>query len=155
MSLARYGVTFANNSVININLVGEGFPGFPQTDSGALECHTDDTTCCRKKDHPANTTASGEWYYPDGDVVPQAPSGGGGDGFYRTRDYMVIRLNRGGTLSPTGIYRCDIPGAGGIILTRYIQLGIECMLYKKCRPITSTFKYMFQVSDINIDGSQC
>ena len=127
-SLARYGVTFANNSVINIELVGEGYPGITQTNSGALECHTDDINCCRNIDNP-NGTGRGEWYYPDGTVVPP-PSG---DGFYRTRGHMVIRLNRGaGTLSPTGIYRCIIPDAGGIIVTRYIQLGMGCMLHRHC-----------------------
>ena len=128
-SLARYGVTFANNSVIDINLVGEGYPGITQTDSGALECHTDDITCCRGIDITPNGTCKGEWYYPGGTVVPP-PSGD--DGFYRTRGHMVIRLNRGSdTLSPTGMYRCDIPGAGGIIITRYIQLGIGCMLHRQ------------------------
>ena len=127
-SLARYGVTFANNSVINIELVGEGYPGIVQTDSGALECHTDDITCCRGIDNP-NGTGRGDWYFPDGTEVPPP----GGYGFYRTRGHMVIRLNRGGgTLSPTGMYRCDIPGAGGIIITRYIQLGIGCMLHRQC-----------------------
>ena len=129
-SLARYGVTFANNSVIDINLVGEGYPGITQTYSGALECHTDDITCCRGIDHNPNGTGRGEWYYPDGTMV----SPPGGDGFYRARDHMVIRLNRGGTgtLSQTGMFRCVIPGAGGIIITRYIQLGIRCMLHRQC-----------------------
>ena len=128
-SLARYGVTFANNSVININLVGQGYPGIPQIDSGALECHTDDITCCRGIDNP-NGRGRGEWYFPDGTVVPPP---GGGDGLYITRDHMVIRLNRGaGTFSLTGMYRCDIPGDGGIILTRYIQLGTRCMLHRQC-----------------------
>ena len=127
--LTRYGVTFANNSVIDRNLVGEGYPGVTQTDSGALECHTDDTTCCRGIDHP-NGGGRGEWYYPDGTEVP--PPDNDVDGFYRTRDHMVIRLNRRGTVSPTGVYRCVIPGAGGIIITRYIQLGTECMLHRHC-----------------------
>ena len=131
-SLARYGVTFANDSVIDINLVGEGYPGYTQFDSGALECHTDDTTCCRGIDNP-NGTGRGDWYYPDGTMVP--PPGDGGQswpysrGIYRTRNHMVIRLNRqANTLSPTGMYRCVIPGAGGIIITRYMQLEIGCML---------------------------
>ena len=130
LSLARYGVTIANNSVIDINLVGEGYSGVPQTDSGALECHTDDITCCRGIDSP-NGTGRGEWYYPDGTVVPPP----GGDGFYRARNHMVIRLNRGGfTRSPTGMYRCDIPVAGGSILTRYIQLGTGCICYTDNAP---------------------
>ena len=110
---------YANNSVIDFNLVGEGFEEPQITDGGALECHTDDTTCCRGIDNP-DGSGRGEWYYPDGTVVPPP---GGGTRFIRTRDHMVIRLNRvGHTLSPTGVYRCEIPGAGGVI-TRYITLS--------------------------------
>ena len=99
---------YANNSVIDINLVGEGFEGLLRiTDGGALECHTDDTTCCRGIDNPPNGTGRGEWYYPDGTVVPPP---GGGTGFYRARDHMVIRLNRNKVASPSGRYRCEIPG---------------------------------------------
>ena len=80
------------------------------TDGGALECHTDDTTCCRGRDNPPNGPGRGEWYYPDGTVVPP-PGGGTRPGFYRTRDHMIIRLNRiegTKTLMQTGVYRlCD------------------------------------------------
>ncbi len=126
-SLARYSRTavYANNTVIDINLVGEGFEGVKITDGGALECHTDDTTCCRGRDHPDNgTDGRGEWYYPDGTVVPP-PSTAPSDGFYRTRDHMVIRLNRGPrTLEPTGVYHCVIPGAGGVTIIRYITFAM-------------------------------
>ena len=117
--MARYSSTavYANNSVINIELVGEGFEGLQITDGGALECHTDDTTCCRGIDNP-DGTGRGEWYYPDGTVVPPP---GGGTGFYRTRDHMVIRLNRVGvsgvgTIGTPGLYKCVIPGVGGSIV---------------------------------------
>ena len=126
-SLARYKRTaiYANNSEIDINLVGEGFEGLIQiTDGGALECHTDDTTCCRGIDNPPNGTGRGEWYYPDGTVVPPP---GGNTGFYRTRDHMVIRLNRLSSdplsASHIGTYRCEIPGADGITTTRYVTLS--------------------------------
>ena len=112
---------YANNSVIDINLVGEGFEGAQITDGGALECHTDDTTCCRGIDNP-NGTGRGEWYYPDGTVVPP-PSGS--TRFYRTRNHMVIRLNRFGNVRyPTGVYQCEIPGSGGVNITRYINLVV-------------------------------
>ena len=97
---------YANNNVIDINLVGEGFEGAQTTDGGALECHTDDTTCCRGIDNP-NGTGRGEWYYPNGTVVP--PPGGDTE-FYRTRDHMVIRLNRHSRHvdQQTAMYRCEI-----------------------------------------------
>ena len=108
---------YANNSVIDINLVGEGFEGAQITDGGALECHTDDTTCCRGIDNP-NGPGRGEWYYPDGTVVPPP---GTGTGFYRTRGHMVIRLNRigasdGSIVGTPGLYKCVLPGVGGSIV---------------------------------------
>ena len=125
-SLARYNdiAVYTNNSVIDFNLVGEGFEGLSQiTDGGALECHTDDITCCRGKDNPPNGAGQGEWYYPNG--TPVLPPDGGTQ-IYRTRGHMVIRLNRIGSNSTdvssiTGVYRCEIPGAAGVIL-RYITL---------------------------------
>ena len=122
-SLARYSDTavYANNSTLDINLVGEGFEGAQITDGGALECHTNDTTCCRRKDDPLNITGTGEWYYPNGSVVPPPNSN---SLIYRTRNHMVIRLNRAGGAQSliTGVYRCVITGAGGVTTTRYITL---------------------------------
>ena len=131
-SLARYSdvAVYANNSVINIHLIGEGFPPLPQTDGGALECHTDDTTCCRGVDNP-DGPGRGEWYYPDGTVVPPPGGGGNGTGFYRTRNHMVIRLNRGSIIFPVGVYRCEIPGAGGVNITRYITVENSQGMYNK------------------------
>ena len=129
-SLARYSDTavYSNNTVIDINLIGEGFEELEPkvTNGGALECHTDDTTCCRGIDNP-DGPGRGEWYYPDGTVVP-SPNTGDGAAFYRTRNHMVIRLNRNDSvefsaLSHHGRYRCEIPGAGGITIIRYITLS--------------------------------
>ena len=113
---------YANNSVIDIRLVGEGFKGDQITDGGALECHTDDTSCCRGKDNPFGV-GRGEWYYPNGTVV-LPPSNG--NIIYRTRDHMVIRLNRGPGSLTSGVYTCVIPGAGGVNITRHITLQCEC-----------------------------
>ena len=124
-SLARYNETavYANSSFIDLNLIGEGFEEDQITGGGALECHTDDTTCCRGIDNP-NGTGRGEWYYPGGTVVPPP---GNNDGFhiYRTRGYMVIRLNRADATGPTGVYRCEIPSTGGVNITRYITLPLK------------------------------
>ena len=106
---------YPNNSVIDVNLVGEGFEGAQITNGGALECHTDDTTCCRGLDNPPNGQGRGEWYYPNGTVVP--PPGNGTE-LYRTRDRMVIRLNQvdGKHVQTLGLYKCEIPGIGGSII---------------------------------------
>ena len=140
-SLARYSGTtvYANNSVININLVGEGFVRDHLTDGGALECHTDDTTCCRGIDDPSNvSTGTGEWYYPNGTVVSPPNSG---NSVFRTRDHMVIRLNReDGVTQPTGVYTCVIPGAGGVTIIRYITLQCRCM-HDGCEFIIISFSH--------------
>ena len=129
--MARYSSTavYANNSVIDINLVGEGFEGVQITDGSALECHTDDTTCCRGIDNP-NGPGRGEWYYPDGTVVLRPSFNNYSEtGFYRTRDHMVIRLNRAGLgFQPSGVYRCETPGAGGATIIRYITLTYYCKI---------------------------
>ena len=123
---------YANNSVIDINLVGEGYPGITQTNGGALECYTDNTTCCRGIDNPDGQPGQGrgEWYYPDGTVVPSPNDRDETKHqFYRTRDDMVIRLNRDDRVPSAilrhGVYRCEIPGAGGGTITRYITLRME------------------------------
>ena len=124
--MARYSSTavYANNSIIDINLVGEGFEGPKITDGGALECHTDDTTCCRGRDNP-NGTGRGEWYYPNGTVVPSP----GNSIIYRTRDHMVIRLNRvGSTVRTPGLYKCEIPGVGGSIVRTIMLILTEGMV---------------------------
>ena len=81
---------YANSSVIDINLVGEGFEGARITDGGALECHTDDNTCCRRIDNPSNGTGGGEWYYPDGTVVP--PPGGSIEGSTEQENTRLLDL---------------------------------------------------------------
>ena len=126
--MARYSSTavYANNTVIDINLVGEGFEGPKITDGGALKCHTDDTTCCRGRENPPNGTGRGEWYYPNGTVVPSP----GNSMIYRTRDHMVIRLNRvgaqsGDTVGTPGLYKCEIPSVGGSIVRTIMLIHSE------------------------------
>ena len=45
---------------------------------------------------------------------------------------MVVRLNRRAhILSPTGVYTCVVPGAGGVNITRYISIEMinKCKLF--------------------------
>ena len=72
----------------------------------------------------------GEWYYPDGRIVPNLAAG---EGFYRTRNApQAARLARrvAGpgvtfTLRPTGSYCCVIPTTGGE-MTLCANIG-ECV----------------------------
>ena len=110
LSLGSINIT-TNNTEDLITDIGEDVPGgLP-----FLTCHTDLTECCRNSD----TGGRGEWYYPDGRMVPSQATG---ESFYRVRNApQVVRLARRHdiyrystyTLSPTGTYCCVIPTTGG------------------------------------------
>ena len=60
----------------------------------------------------------GESYYPHGVQVPIARQQ---RSLYHDRGDQVVRLNRReGIGSPTGAYRCEIPGADGKMVNIYI-----------------------------------
>ena len=90
------GQTLANDSYVDINLVGDGDSG-----SDSVQCITDLHTCC------TNTYGShrGDWYFPGGNRL----------GFHsyiihESRGPQRVNLRRrSSAISPTGIYRCDIP----------------------------------------------
>ncbi len=76
-----------------------------------LQISTDDITCCRGYDDPPNGVGRGEWYYPNGTVVPPPDSD---NSIYQSSIHMVTRRNRrpGAELLIPGVYTCVIPGAG-------------------------------------------
>ena len=82
----------------------------------ALVCHTDDSTCCRGVDDPPYGVGRGEWYLPDETVGIPSPVNTTAN-FYRSRDLMVLRLNRRNyaNTTPTGVYRCEIPTTSGLV----------------------------------------
>ena len=95
--------TYLNNSVVAIDDIGEG--------DNALLCVTDNTECCSNR--------VGQFYYPDNTTV----SFSGTNSLYRNRGPHVVRLNRkNNVLSPTGIYRCEIPDANGDMQDVYIDI---------------------------------
>ena len=100
------GTPYQNNSIVTLEDIGE--------DGDALLCITNYTACCQ----PAYTggPALGNWFFPNGTRVP---SDGNKLDLYRTRDQMMIRLNRirGGV---EGIYHCEILDAMHVIQTIYI-----------------------------------
>ena len=81
----------------------------------ALLCRTNLTACCRPPYSGAGS-ATGNWFFPNGSRVP---SSGNQWDFHRTREKMVVALqrSRGGE---EGIYRCEIPDAMNINQTIYI-----------------------------------
>ena len=96
--LSFMGQTLANNSYVDLTLVGNDASG-----SDSVQCITDLTTCCN------NTHGShrGDWYFPDGNS--RLPIPGGGDTFEQRIAQRVDLRRRNNPTSPTGIYRCDIP----------------------------------------------
>ena len=52
----------------------------------------------------------GQWYYPNNESMVEFMGFPHNGDFYRNRGLSVVRLNRrNDVLSPTGIYRCEIP----------------------------------------------
>ena len=103
--------TYQNNSIVSLEDIGEG-------NDTALRCITNLTACCRPPYTGENGPGLGNWFFPNGTVVPS--SGTDGD-IYRTRGQMVVYLNRrrGGV---AGIYRCDIPDSTNV--TQSIYIGV-------------------------------
>ena len=100
--------TYLNNSIIAINDIGVG--------DNALLCVTDNPDCCK-----GNATGEGQFYYPNNNRVNGIASR---DSLYRDRGPQVVRLNRRrDVLSPTGIYRCEIPDSTGMNANIYINIA--------------------------------
>ena len=118
-TLASSGDSFPINGAIDINRIGDGYPGVPVIGEGALLCHTDDSTCCRGLDNPIGE-GRGTWYFSDGTIIPSPVEY---TDFYRSRATSVLRLNRRfrspPTTTPTGVYRCEIPTTSGLV-NKYI-----------------------------------
>ena len=102
------GKEYANNSVIIIGTIGEG--------DDALLCKTNKEECCSDKPN-----RFGEFYYPDSTMVAINKAR---EGFYRNRGDQLVRLNRRpGTLSPTGVYKCELPDSNGVMQKIYANLA--------------------------------
>ena len=100
------GVTYANNSIVTNTDIGTGY--------AALACTTTYTPCC----YSANLGT--EWYFPNGNRVPNNPS----LPYQRTRgtDPGRVILNRNSESTLTGIFRCDIPDASGVLQSLYVGI---------------------------------
>ena len=113
------GKVYNNNSFVSITDIGE--------DDEALLCKTDKIECCGTLPN-----RFGEFYYPDGSRVPIRNRN---DRFYRNRDEQKIRLNRRtGSVSPTGVYRCEIPDSNNVMQKVFINIGweVETISYNFC-----------------------
>lgn len=113
------GVQYPNNSLLNIEFIGEG--------ERALACQTDRRPCCGTR-----PDRFGEWYYPDGRIV-LIEGAGPGEPFYRNRnDEGLVLLHRryySDPTYPTGLYCCVLPDANDITHTLCVGLLPKYNLY--------------------------
>ena len=115
-------MTYQNNSLVTLEDIGDG-------GVNALLCLTDLTACCQGSDTPPGTGALGDWFFPNGTIVPNTVIAiiNGVNiiwKFYRNRDHGVVRMNRreGGV---DGIYRCWIPvSVGPPIVYQKLYIGV-------------------------------
>ena len=109
VNLIWQGIQYPNNSILNIEDIGEG--------EHALACQTDRRPCCGTRPY-----RFGEWYYPDGSRVPFE---GIGTPFYRNRyDGGLVLLNRRShdTYYSSGLFCCVLPDASNVNHTLCIGL---------------------------------
>ena len=109
ISLSLGATPLTNNSIVNINDIGEGYNGRP-----TLVCTTTFRPCCYTP-----PDRQGEWYYPNGTVVPHSNTGWD---FHRSRgDDGTVHLNRRNSATfPLGVFNCEIPDSDGVYQTAYI-----------------------------------
>ena len=89
------GVTYNSNEIIPLTSVGEGTNG--------VICMTTRTDCCTNLN---NEIRNGDWYYPNGSIVPTKNIN---QDFYRNRGTQQVILNRrNNAMSPTGSFCCEL-----------------------------------------------
>ena len=111
LQLIFRGVSYPDNSLLSLNNIGEFSTG------SAILCITNRSPCCST---PPNRF--GEWYYPNGSMVPNS---GDGHDFYRSRtDNQTIHLNRrDNAQSPTGSFCCELPDNSDVTHALCVTLG--------------------------------
>ena len=74
--------------------------------------------CCA-----AFSDRAGEWYFPDGNIIPGPP--GNPTSFSRTRgDDGIVNLNRlNNVIMPTGLFCCEVPDALNVMQRRCANIG--------------------------------
>ena len=88
------GTTLANNSYVDLNLVGTG-------GLDSVHCHTDLLTCCNR----TQGVDRGDWYFPNG---TRLQFNGDGHDIYEFRYDQKVDLRRRNNADISGIYRCTV-----------------------------------------------
>ena len=116
------GIVYLPESIVLITAIGDS-----KTDPGtSLVCVTSNvnTQCCRSTDGPNKSGRVGDWYFPNGTMVPRHSAAPSAD-FTRSGFTHQVRLNRrNNATSPTGTYECRVPdGFTGELVNASIVLG--------------------------------
>ena len=119
------GLYFSLNGVIHLPGDSVSITDIGSTGSGdagsTLMCVTSNvnTNCCSGSDGGR----VGEWYHPDGTIVPRNAGNPGDDIFVRTGFTQQVRLNRrANATGPLGVYRCDVPDPSGANISASITI---------------------------------
>ena len=105
------GHLYGNNSIVNIEEIGEG--------SSSLLCLTNNIQCCRHY-YLSSVTTYPHWYFPNGSYVERY---GYFDSLYRNRGPSVVRLHRRNNATmPNGVFHCTIPDINGTDQKIYVGL---------------------------------
>ena len=94
------GDILPNHAYVDLTTVGDDIS---DSSGDTVRCHTDLETCCTGN----QGNHRGDWYFPDGSVLPFASSPSGDIVLDREPQEVHIR-RRNNAMSPSGIYRCDI-----------------------------------------------
>ena len=118
------GTTYLPGSIVPITDIGTApAGGDPTMPGGSLVCVTSsiNTQCCRGSDG-GNV---GEWFFPNGDMVPRA-SNPGDSNFTRSASAQQVRLNRRvpDAVQPVGEYECRVPDGNGVEQTAAITIAL-------------------------------
>ena len=112
-------VSFNNMNLLNHGYVDLSLVGDAEDGSDSVQCHTDLTTCCTSGLSSADRP---DWYFPNGTEMRFE---GDGDDIYHRRVAQRNDLRRrNNALSPSGIYRCEIPTDDGDLVRETVYVGI-------------------------------
>ena len=89
------GDILPNHAFVDLELVGT-------TENNSVICHTDLPTCCTSAQGPDR----GDWYFPDGAILPPANETNGS--VYEVHLAQQVQLGRGAGSVVPGIYYCNI-----------------------------------------------
>ena len=109
-------------STVSITDIGTQGSTNPDQAGGTIVCVTTNinTQCCRNSDG-GNV---GEWYFPDGTIVPRG-NNPGDSAFTRTGSTQQVRLNRrfDNAVEPVGEFECRVPDINGVEQVASITLA--------------------------------